>query len=270
MSTIQQQIEALEFEREGYVTFKKKSRIKDVDEQLEYWRGQLEKHGPDANTEKVRKIDRKQAIGEGVITEAEAAAAGPSTDGERISNERAAAHRGQALDVADTTVVTEAEVAVTDSPEKVEQRSNDLAAEQAAETPPATAEASVVTEAEVAEEHAQETADQGPTRPALNATSEEWLAFARHSDISLEVPDDAGREQIVAAYVDKFAPGGNASKEAWVKYAEDHGVEPGDKSRDKIRAAVVEAGWAVADAPPANAKAAPKRNAADKTPRQTR
>lgn len=270
MSTIQQQIEALEFERDGYVTFKKKSRIKDVDEQLEYWRGQLEKHGPDADTEKVRRIDRKQAIGEGVITEAEAAEKGPSTDGEKISNERAAAHRGQALDVADTPVVTEAEVAVTDSPEKVEERSNDLAAQQAAEPQPATAEANVMTEAEVARETAQENPDQGPVRPGLNASSEDWRAFAAHPDISLEVPDDAGRDQVVAAYVDKFAPGGNASKEAWVKYAEDHGVEPGDKSRDEIRAATVEAGWAVADTPPAAAKSAPKRNTVDKTPRQTR
>lgn len=272
MSTIEQQIEALEFEREGYVTFKKKSRIKDVDQQIEYWRSQLEEHGPDADAETLSPIAKKQAIGEGVITEAEAAAKGPSTDGEKISNERAAAHAAQQLATADTPIVTEAEVAVTDAPEKVQERSNALAAEHAAEEEPASIDAHVITEAEVVAEEvvAEASVDQGPVRPSLNASTEEWRKFATHADISIEIADDAGRDQIVAAYVDKFAPGGNASKEAWVKYAEDHGIESGDKSRDDIRTAAIDAGWAVADTPPAAAKAQPKRNTADKTPRQTR
>lgn len=266
MSTITQQIEALKFEREGYVTFGKDDRVADVDKQLQYWRGQRKKHGGKADAEPLRRIDKKQAIGEGVITEAEAAAKGPSTDGEKLANERAAAHASQALDVADTTVITEAEVVVTDSPEKVEERSNDLADQHASEDEPAAVDATVVTEAQVLQEVND---DELAVRPHLNGTTEDWQKFASHPDISLEVPDDAGRDQIVAAYIDKFAPGGNASKEAWVKYAEDHGIEPGDKSRDEVRAAAVDAGWAVADAPPA-AKSIPKRDTADKTPRQTR
>ena len=269
MSTIEQQIEALEFEREGYVTFGKKDRVKDVDKQLEYWRGQLEEHGATADAETLTPLQKKQAIGEGVITEAEAAAKGPAVDGEKVSNDRAAAHAAQDLADTDTPVVTEAEVAATDSPEEVEERSNELAAAQAAEDPKDVAEPNVVAEAEVAEVVGLDI-DAAPVRPALNATSEEWRAFAGHPDIAIDVPADAGRDQVVAAYIDKFAPTGNASKETWMNYAKDHGVNPEGKSRDEIRVAVTEAGWAAADAAPVAPKKAPQRDAADKTPRQTR
>lgn len=84
-------------------------------------------------------------------------------------------------------------------------------------------------------------------RPALNGTTEDWLAYAKQDSVALDVPDDAGREAIVAAYIEKFAPAGNASGADWGQYAADHGVQvdPED-GRDKIRAAVVEAGWAKA------------------------
>lgn len=84
-----------------------------------------------------------------------------------------------------------------------------------------------------------------PERPALNGTTEEWLAFAKHPSIALDVPDDAGREAIVAAYIAKFAPAGNASGKEWADYAGKHGVAVVDSDgRDKIRAAVIDAGWA--------------------------
>jgi hypothetical protein len=87
--------------------------------------------------------------------------------------------------------------------------------------------------------------DQEPTRPGLNGSTEEWLAFARHPQVAVDVPDDAGRDAIVAAYIEKFAPAGNASGKDWADYADRHGVTADEKDgRDKIRAAVIEAGWA--------------------------
>lgn len=89
--------------------------------------------------------------------------------------------------------------------------------------------------------------DDEPERPALNGTTEEWAAFAKHPSIALDVADDAGRDTIVAAYIEKFAPSGNASGADWKAYAEKHGVSVDEKDgRDKIRTAVVEAGWAKA------------------------
>lgn len=84
-----------------------------------------------------------------------------------------------------------------------------------------------------------------PQRPALNGSTEDWAAFAKH--LALDVADDAGRDTIIAAYIEKFAPAGNASGKDWADYASDHGVAVDEKDgRDKIRAAVVEAGWAKA------------------------
>ncbi len=84
-----------------------------------------------------------------------------------------------------------------------------------------------------------------PERPGLNGSSEEWLAYAKHDSIGLEVADDAGRDDIVAAYIGKFAPAGNARVEEWSDYAAKHGVKAEEGAgRDKIRAAVIEAGWA--------------------------
>lgn len=89
--------------------------------------------------------------------------------------------------------------------------------------------------------------DDEPERPALNGTTEEWLAYAKHDSIALDVPDDAGRDDIVAAYIEKFAPAGNARGEDWAAYAEKHGVKVEDGAgRDKIRGAVINAGWAKA------------------------
>lgn len=87
--------------------------------------------------------------------------------------------------------------------------------------------------------------DQEPERPGLNGSTEEWLAFAKHPAVALDVADDAGRGAIVAAYIEKFAPAGNASGADWAAYAEKHGVQVEEKDgRDKIRAAVIDAGWA--------------------------
>jgi hypothetical protein len=86
-----------------------------------------------------------------------------------------------------------------------------------------------------------------PVRPGLNGSTEEWLAFAKHASIALDVADDASRDDIIAAYIKKFAPAGNGSGEDWAAYAEKHGVTVADDAgRDKIRAAVIEAGWAKA------------------------
>lgn len=85
-----------------------------------------------------------------------------------------------------------------------------------------------------------------PERPGLNGSTEDWAAYAKHVGVE-GLSDTAGRDEIVAAYIDKFAPAGNASGKEWTDYAAEHGVkvEDGD-GRDKVRAAVVEAGWAKA------------------------
>lgn len=89
--------------------------------------------------------------------------------------------------------------------------------------------------------------DDGPERPGLNGSTDEWLAYAKHDSIGLDVADDAGRDDIVAAYIEKFAPAGNARGEDWAAYAEKHGVAVDEGAgRDKIRAAVINAGWAKA------------------------
>lgn len=89
--------------------------------------------------------------------------------------------------------------------------------------------------------------DDAPQRPALNGSTEDWAAFAKHPAIALDVAEDAGRDSIIAAYIEKFAPAGNASGKEWADYADEHGVTVDEKDgRDKIRAAVVEAGWAKA------------------------
>lgn len=89
--------------------------------------------------------------------------------------------------------------------------------------------------------------DDEPERPALNGTTEEWAEFAKHERIALDVADDAGRDAIIAAYIEKFVPAGNASGKDWTDYARQHGVTVDEKDgRDNIRAAVIEAGWAKA------------------------
>lgn len=86
-----------------------------------------------------------------------------------------------------------------------------------------------------------------PERPGLNGSTEEWLAYAKHDSIALDVADEAGRDDIVAAYIEKFAPAGNARGEDWAAYAEKHGVTVDEGAgRDKIRTAVINAGWAKA------------------------
>lgn len=89
--------------------------------------------------------------------------------------------------------------------------------------------------------------DSDPARPELDASTEDWAAFAKHPAAGLDVADDAGRDAIIAAYIEKFAPAGNASGKEWADYAAAHGVTVDEKDgRDKIRAAVVDAGWATA------------------------
>lgn len=265
MSTIDQQIDALEFERDGYATFGRDDRVKDVDEQLAHWNALREKHGGNADAADPA-AKKSKSVGGEIITEAEAAREDPAKDGEKRANALAAKHAGEKLDVAGVPVVTEAEVAEHDSPEKVEERSNALADQQASEPTPATADPHVVTEAEVAQ-----TVDSGEVkRPARNASSEEWRAFAKSLPAPLDVADNAGRDEIVAAYIDTFAPGANASKETWVKYATDHDIDPADLSRDGLRKAAVDAGWANADEPPVAATPASKHTTQDKTPRTKR
>lgn len=88
-------------------------------------------------------------------------------------------------------------------------------------------------------------ASAAPERPSLNGSTEDWTAYAKRPDIDLDLNDDAGRDDLVAAYIAKFAPAGNASAEKWAEYAKDHGVKyPDGAGRDAIRAAVTEAGWA--------------------------
>lgn len=105
--------------------------------------------------------------------------------------------------------------------------------------------------------------DAAEPRPGLNGTTEQWRKWAADNDLGTS--EDAGRDAIVAAYIDKYAPSGSASREDWVQYAKDHGVDPGEKTRDEIRAAVADAGWA-----PVAAAAAGQRNTDESKPRQTR
>lgn len=260
MGTIKQQIEALEFERQGYVMYDRPDRVEAVDEQLKYWRKQLKRQGGDAPTEPLSPTEKKRAEADGgVISEVEAAKTPPS-DGEKVSNELAAAHASQSTATSEDLVISEAE-AIENPPATGEEQANAEAAEHAAEAQPDSAEPNVVTEAQVAGH---------PVRPARNASTEEWRAFEKALPAPLDVAEDAGREEIVAAYIHQFAPGGNASKETWVKYADEHGIDTADKNRDQIRAAAVEAGWAKADEPPQNTQQKPKRDTADKTPRITR
>ena len=81
-------------------------------------------------------------------------------------------------------------------------------------------------------------------RPGLNGSTEEWLRYVRQPSVDVDVPDDAGREAIIAAYLEKVTPSGNASREAWEDFAKEHGIEAADKKRDEIRDAVAAAGWA--------------------------
>lgn len=136
-SEIQNKIDALEFEREGYKTFGKDDRVKEVDAELKHWRTELKKASGSTPADD----------GEGVISEAEAAKQGP-VDGEKIANARAAAHRKQKYAVADTPVIDEAEAAAEpkDAAEQAaNERAEQLRTEPAAEGP----EAHIVTEAEV-------------------------------------------------------------------------------------------------------------------------
>lgn len=111
----------------------------------------------------------------------------------------------------------------------------------------AAADAAAAAKAERGENDAPQDPGDEPQRPALNGTTEDWAAFAKHPSIALDVAEDAGRDAIVAAYIEKFAPSGNASGADWKTYAENHGVTVDEKDgREKIRAAVVEAGWAKA------------------------
>lgn len=89
----------------------------------------------------------KNDIGDGVISEAEAAKAGP-VDGEKIANEQAAAHRRQKYGVGDSPVIDEAEAA-KEPTDAAEQRANDLSVALRAERAPAPWEDHIVTEAEV-------------------------------------------------------------------------------------------------------------------------
>lgn len=111
----------------------------------------------------------------------------------------------------------------------------------------AAVDAAAAAQAEREEGETPDASDGEPERPALNGTTEDWAAFAKHPSIALDVADDAGRDAIVAAYIEKFAPAGSASTKEWASYAGKHGVTVDEKDgRDKIRAAVVEAGWAKA------------------------
>lgn len=160
MGTIDQRIEALEFEREGYVTFDKKDRVADVDAELKHWRAERCKHGGKSDAETLSPTQRKRAVADGVITEAEAAN-DPAADGEAASNERAAAHAKQKAGANDTPIITEAEVAAEQ--EDPQERANDLAEEHASEEEPTGPDPAIITEAEaVAEARAAED-DEEPT-----------------------------------------------------------------------------------------------------------
>ena len=76
-------------------------------------------------------------------------------------------------------------------------------------------DAHIVTEGEVVEKAKVDTATDAVERPARNASTEEWRAFANSLPAPLDVGADAGRDEIVAAYVASVAPNGNASKETW-------------------------------------------------------
>lgn len=111
----------------------------------------------------------------------------------------------------------------------------------------AAADAAAAAQAEREKGETPNSSDDEPERPVLNGTTEDWAAFAKHPSIALDIEEGAGRDAIVAAYIEKFAPSGNASGADWKAYADKHGVSVDEKDgRDKIRAAVVEAGWAKA------------------------
>lgn len=109
-----------------------------------------------------------------------------------------------------------------------------------------------------------------PERPGLSATTEEWRAYASHPTIALDVPEDAGRDAIVAAYIEKNTPALNASTEEWAVFAKDHGVDPEGKNRDELVSAIGETGWAKKSESPADANTGPKRTTQQNKPQQTR
>lgn len=87
-------------------------------------------------------------VGDGVISEAEAAKQGP-VDAEKVANERAAAHRKQKYGVGDSPVIDEAEAA-KEPADAVEKAANARAAALRSEKYPDGWESHVVTEPEVA------------------------------------------------------------------------------------------------------------------------
>lgn len=89
-------------------------------------------------------------VGDGVISEAEAAKQGP-VDGEKIANERAAEHRKQKHSVGGTPVIDEAD-AVKEPADKAERAANERAAAFRGEKYPDPWTAHVTTEPEVAAE----------------------------------------------------------------------------------------------------------------------
>lgn len=109
--------------------------------------------------------------------------------------------------------------------------------------------------------------DEKPQRPELTASTDEWRTFAKHPAAALDVPDDAGHDAIVAAYIAKNAPTEEADVDAWGAYAKEHDVDPDGKDVEQLRSELVEAGWARAAEP---APVPPKRTTQDKKPRQTR
>lgn len=140
-----------------------------------------------------------------------------------------------------TPPLTSATAGLSNPAEIISQEEAQRRADQAA------ADAAAAAQAEREKGETPNSSDGEPVRPALNGTTEDWAAFAKHPSIALDVADDAGRDAIVAAYIEKFAPSGNASNADWKTYAEKHGVTVDEKDgREKIRAAVVEAGWAKA------------------------
>lgn len=87
-------------------------------------------------------------VGDGVISEAEAAKQGPA-DGEKIANERAAAHRKQKFGSGDTPVIDEAEAA-KEPADATEKAANARAEALRSEKYPDPWDAHIVTEPEVA------------------------------------------------------------------------------------------------------------------------
>lgn len=157
MATIDQQIEALEFERDGYEQYGKTDRVDEVNEQIEHWKAEREKHGGDAIADD-DKPARDRSVGDGIITEAEAAKEGP-VDGEAEANKRAEAHARQKFDVADTALLPEDEAA-KEQPQG-EEIANENAAAHRAETPPDSVEPHTISEADAAKQARREAAAAG-------------------------------------------------------------------------------------------------------------